>query len=156
MNKKFEKQIRFLQRRLSPEGYAGLHLTIGALIVLICGCCFGALAEDVSENEPIVQIDQQVAIWFNQHATPPITRVVSSRSTASFASSLKRDSSGSLACGSEKSCDCFVVASGRMADSVGGQNYENQRTKFPPTIAADFSPSDSPARPDARAQHVDL
>ena len=27
--KRFERQIHFLQKRLSPEGYAGLHLTIG-------------------------------------------------------------------------------------------------------------------------------
>jgi hypothetical protein len=29
---RFEKQIRFLQNQLSPEGYAGLHLTVGVFI----------------------------------------------------------------------------------------------------------------------------
>jgi undecaprenyl-diphosphatase len=69
------KPIRFLQNRLSPEGYAGLHLTVGVLLVLICGWCFGAIAEDVSEGDPIVQLDQQVAVWFHQQATPAITHV---------------------------------------------------------------------------------
>ncbi|MEP7015871.1 MAG: phosphatase PAP2 family protein [Verrucomicrobiota bacterium] len=72
---RFEKQIRFLQSRLSPEGYAGLHLTIGVLVVLISGWCFGAIAEDVVENDPIVQMDQRIAVWFNQHATSAITEI---------------------------------------------------------------------------------
>jgi membrane-associated phospholipid phosphatase len=74
--RRFEKQIRFLQNRLSPEGYAGLHLTVGVLVVLVCGWCFGAIAEDVFEGDPIVQIDQQVAHWFHQHATPAVTHVM--------------------------------------------------------------------------------
>ena len=73
---KLQRLVWFLQKRLSPEGYAGLHLTVGVLVVLICGYCFGAIAEDVWENDPIVQVDHQIAVWFNQHATPPVTRIV--------------------------------------------------------------------------------
>ena len=73
--KRYEKPIRFLRNRLSPEGYAGLHLTIGVFVVLLCGWCFGAIAEDVSEGDPIVHLDQQVAVWFHQHATPRATEV---------------------------------------------------------------------------------
>ena len=72
---RFQKQIRFLQNRLSPAGYAGLHLTIGALVVLICGLCFGEIAEDVSHGDPIVQVDRHVAVWFHQHASPAVTQV---------------------------------------------------------------------------------
>jgi membrane-associated phospholipid phosphatase len=72
---RFHKQIRFLQNRLSPQGYAGLHLTVGVLVVLICGCCFGEIAEDVSHGDPIVQVDRQVAVWFHQHASPTVTQV---------------------------------------------------------------------------------
>ncbi len=71
---RFQKQIRFLQDRLSPQGYAGLHLTVGVLVVLICGCCFGEIAEDVSHGDPIVQVDRHVAVWFHQHAAPTITQ----------------------------------------------------------------------------------
>jgi undecaprenyl-diphosphatase len=73
--KRYQKPIRFLRNRLSPEGYAGLHLTIGVLVVLLCGWCFGAIAEDVSTGDPIVQLDQQVAVWFHQHATATVTEV---------------------------------------------------------------------------------
>jgi membrane-associated phospholipid phosphatase len=73
--KRYERSIRFLRNRLSPAGYAGLHLTIGVFVVLLSGWCFGAIAEDVSEGDPIVQLDQQVAVWFHQHATPPLTEV---------------------------------------------------------------------------------
>jgi len=72
---RFQKQIRFLQNRLSPEGYAGLHLTVGVLVVLICGLYFGEIAEDVSRNDPIVHVDQRVAVWFHQHASSTITLI---------------------------------------------------------------------------------
>ena len=72
---RFQKPIRFLQNRLSPHGYAGLHLTVGVLVVLICGWCFGEIAEDVSHGDPIVQVDRQVAVWFHQHASPTVTQV---------------------------------------------------------------------------------
>jgi undecaprenyl-diphosphatase len=73
--KRYEKPIRFLRNRLSPEGYAGLHLTIGTFVVLLCGGLFGAIAEDVSEGDPIVQLDQKVAVWFHDHAAAIITEV---------------------------------------------------------------------------------
>jgi undecaprenyl-diphosphatase len=72
---RFQKPIRYLQNRLTPQGYAGLHLTVGVLVVLICGWCFGEIAEDVSHGDPIVQVDRQVAVWFHQHASPTITQV---------------------------------------------------------------------------------
>ena len=52
-----------------------MHLTVGVLVVLICGWCFGEIAEDVSHGDPIVQIDRQVAVWFHQHASPTVTQV---------------------------------------------------------------------------------
>jgi membrane-associated phospholipid phosphatase len=69
---RFQKQIRFLQDRFSRKGYAGLHLTIGVLVVLLSGWCFGAIAEDVSNEDPIVQIDARVTLWFHQETKPPI------------------------------------------------------------------------------------
>src|SRR2546429_418050 len=53
---RFEKQRQFLQNRLSPEGYAGLHLTIGVLVVLLAGWWFGAIAEDLSSENPLVAL----------------------------------------------------------------------------------------------------
>jgi hypothetical protein len=45
-----EQLIQFLQRRLSPGYYAGLHLTIGVLIILLASWWFGAVADDLSPN----------------------------------------------------------------------------------------------------------
>src|SRR5216110_715540 len=73
-NQRFEKQRQFLQNRLSPEGYAGLHLTIG-VFVLLAGWGFGAIAEDLSPDNPLVLFDQRVAVWFHQHATTTLTHV---------------------------------------------------------------------------------
>lgn len=73
--KRFDRQIRFLQKRLSPEGHAGLHLTIGVLIIVLAGWWFGDIAEDLGPNEPLVLLDQRIALWFHQHATPAITHV---------------------------------------------------------------------------------
>src|SRR5258707_718205 len=74
-NQRFEKQRQFLQNRLSPEGYAGLHLTIGVLVVLLAGWRFGAIAEDLSPDNPLMLFDQRVAVWFHQHATTTLTNV---------------------------------------------------------------------------------
>src|SRR5256886_15016794 len=74
-NPRFEKQKEFLHNRLSPEGYAGLHLTIGVLVFLLAGWCFGAIAEDLSPDNPLVLFDQRVAVWFHQHATTTLTHV---------------------------------------------------------------------------------
>ena len=74
-SQRFEKQRQFLQNRLSPEGYAGLHLTIGVLVVLLAGWWFGAIAEDLSPDHPLVLFDQRVAVWFHQHATTTLTNV---------------------------------------------------------------------------------
>src|SRR5438094_6612887 len=74
-NQRFAKQRQFLRNRLSPEGYAGLHLTIGVLVVLLAGWGFGAIAEDLSPDNPLVLFDQRVAVWFHQHTTTTPTHV---------------------------------------------------------------------------------
>lgn len=72
--RRFDAQIQFLQRRLSPAGYLGLHLTVGALIIIAAGWCFGGIVEDILTDAPLTLIDTQVAAWFHDHATPPVTR----------------------------------------------------------------------------------
>jgi membrane-associated phospholipid phosphatase len=75
MTNLIKQSIRFLQNRLSPEGYAGLHLTMGVVVILLAGWWFGAVAEDLSPDDPLVSTDQRVALWFHQHATPLIINV---------------------------------------------------------------------------------
>jgi len=74
IRRRFEPQIRFLQERLTPEGYLGLHLTVGAVIILLSCWWFGGIVQDLLARDPLVVVDQRVAIWFNEHATPGITQ----------------------------------------------------------------------------------
>jgi membrane-associated phospholipid phosphatase len=73
--RRFARQIRFLQARLSPEGYLGLHLTIGLLVILAAGWWFGDIAEDMSRNAATRLLDDRVAFWFHEHATPALTHI---------------------------------------------------------------------------------
>jgi membrane-associated phospholipid phosphatase len=73
LSRRFERQIRFLKHRLSPEEYLGLHLTMGALALIAGVWLFGAIAEDVVTNDPLTIIDRQVALWLHSHGTPQRT-----------------------------------------------------------------------------------
>jgi membrane-associated phospholipid phosphatase len=73
MPERFARQIRFLQARLSPEGYLGLHLTIGLLVIIVAGWCFSEIAEDVSRNAATRLLDERVTSWFHEHATLALT-----------------------------------------------------------------------------------
>ncbi len=64
----------FLRARFSLEGYLGLHLTMGALVLMLCAFIFGNIAEDVVTADKITMLDLQVSQWFHSHATPPLTR----------------------------------------------------------------------------------
>lgn len=75
MRRRFARQIRFLQARLSPEGYLGLHLTIGLLVILTAGWWFGDITEDMSRNAATRLLDDGVASWFHEHATPALTHI---------------------------------------------------------------------------------
>lgn len=68
--------LAFLRARLSPQGYLGLHLTVGALALMLAVIVFGNIAEDVVTLDPITLLDTQVSQWFHVHATPPLTRLM--------------------------------------------------------------------------------
>ena len=76
MHQRFAAQIQFLKDRLSPEGYLGLHLTVGALLLIVAAWLFGIIAEDVATGEPLTLVDQAVAAWFHERATPGLTQVM--------------------------------------------------------------------------------
>lgn len=72
--RRFAPQIQFLQDRLTPGGYLGLHLTAGVLVIVLASWWLGGIAEDLLTHDPLVVVDQQVAVWFNAHAAPAVTR----------------------------------------------------------------------------------
>ncbi|MEP7276410.1 MAG: bifunctional DedA family/phosphatase PAP2 family protein [Betaproteobacteria bacterium] len=65
--------FEFLRARLSPTGYLGLHLTMGAVILIGAGWLFGAIAEDVVNGDPLTVVDSQIAAWFHARAAPTLT-----------------------------------------------------------------------------------
>jgi membrane-associated phospholipid phosphatase len=75
IRRRFARPIRFVQARLSPEGYLGLHLTVGLLVILAAGWWFGDIAEDMSRNAGTRLLDNRVASWFHEHATPALTHI---------------------------------------------------------------------------------
>jgi undecaprenyl-diphosphatase len=69
-------QIEFLQARLSPQGYLGLHLTLGAIVLIGASWLFGGIAQDVIAGDPLTVVDVQVFDWFQKHATPTLTQLM--------------------------------------------------------------------------------
>jgi len=73
--RRFERPLRFLRARLSPEGYLGLHLTIGLLVIVAAGWWFADIAEDMSRNAATRALDDYIKSWFVVHATPLLTTI---------------------------------------------------------------------------------
>lgn len=69
-------QIAFIRARLSPDGYLGLQLTAGGLILLGASWLFGGIAEDVVTGDPLTIVDWQLAQWFHAHSTPFLTQAM--------------------------------------------------------------------------------
>jgi undecaprenyl-diphosphatase len=61
----------FLRQRLSPQGYLGIHLTLGLIIGFISFRLFAVIAEIVLESEAVAQFDQALvsALHHNAHPT---------------------------------------------------------------------------------------
>jgi membrane-associated phospholipid phosphatase len=70
LQRRFPRQFSFLQARLAPEGLFGLHLTIGAVILVGAGWLFGGIAEDLITGDPLILVDELISEWFRSHATP--------------------------------------------------------------------------------------
>lgn len=73
LRRRFAPQLEFLFDRLSPNGYLGLHLTVGVLLIIGASWLFGGIAQDVVAGDPLTVIDQNVAAWFHGRQTPGLT-----------------------------------------------------------------------------------
>jgi undecaprenyl-diphosphatase len=81
-NERWRERIpAFVRARFSPEGALGLHLTIGAFLLIAATWIFGDLAEDVATADSITVIDLNLANWLHAHASPISTRVMLAVST---------------------------------------------------------------------------
>ncbi len=74
--RRFASQIQFLEKRFSPHGYFGLHLTVGTVILIAASWLFGGIAEDVLTGDRLVRVDRKVAVWFSEHATPGLDALI--------------------------------------------------------------------------------
>jgi undecaprenyl-diphosphatase len=73
---KNSKVITFLKNRLSPEGYLGLHLTVGLTLSIMCVWIFGELAEGVVTGEPIATVDKWVLNHVLYFRTPSLNIIM--------------------------------------------------------------------------------
>jgi undecaprenyl-diphosphatase len=64
-----QRQLRHVQARFSPDGWLGLHLTVGVIVIFACAIAFAEIARRSGAHEPIALLDAQVADWFHSHAT---------------------------------------------------------------------------------------
>jgi membrane protein DedA with SNARE-associated domain/membrane-associated phospholipid phosphatase len=73
LKERYDAQLRWLFRRLTPGQYLGLHLTLGLAAAAGCLWLFGGLAEDVFTSDPLVRFDRSVADYLHASATPALT-----------------------------------------------------------------------------------
>ena len=73
IRERYDSQLGWLLRRLTPGQYLGLHLTLGLAFAAGCLWLFGGLAEDVVTNDPLVRFDKAVADYLHGVATPALT-----------------------------------------------------------------------------------
>lgn len=76
LRRRFNPQIAFIEARLSPQGYLGLSVTMGALILIGASWLFGGVAEDVVTGDPLTIVDVWIATWLHQHASPLLTQLM--------------------------------------------------------------------------------
>jgi len=66
---RFAVDIDWLQQRLSPQGYLGIHLTVGILLLLAAAAIFTGSIQALGTRDFFVAADLKVARWFENHAT---------------------------------------------------------------------------------------
>jgi membrane-associated phospholipid phosphatase len=73
LRSRYDRQLLWLRRRLTPGEYLGLHLTLGLLAAVGCLGLFGRLAEDTVNNDPLASFDQRAATTVHELRTPALT-----------------------------------------------------------------------------------
>lgn len=70
LRRRFPRLLRFLGHRLSPEGYLGLHLTLGLALLLAALWLFVALAGAFGDDGGLARIDRAVVGSLERGASP--------------------------------------------------------------------------------------
>jgi undecaprenyl-diphosphatase len=69
--------VEFIRARLSPTGYLGLHFTVGLIALVALAWLFGGVTQDIFAQDPLVVVDQKVALFIAQHHTFALDSVAS-------------------------------------------------------------------------------
>jgi membrane-associated phospholipid phosphatase len=72
--RRWERNVRFLQARLSPSGYMGLHLTIGMLAIIVSCWCFDEIAESIAGEGTLAEVDAHAVAFAQSYASPAVTQ----------------------------------------------------------------------------------
>ena len=70
LQRRFPRQLSFVQARLSPKGLFGLYLTIGAVVLAGAAWIFGGISEDLISGDPLVLVDAFISEWLRSHPAP--------------------------------------------------------------------------------------
>lgn len=69
LRQRYPRIWSFLEERLSPDNYLGIHLTLGLLLSLAALNIFADITGDVVEQDDLTQFDQALATALYQNAT---------------------------------------------------------------------------------------
>jgi membrane-associated protein len=86
--------VELIRARLSPTGYLalirkcavkrrtfgsrlGLHFTVGLIALLALAWLFGGVTQDIFAQDPLVHVDQRVALFIAQHQTLALDSIAS-------------------------------------------------------------------------------
>jgi len=72
-----EPFLEFIRARLSPTGYLGVHFTLGLIALISFAWLFGGVTQDIFAQDPLVHVDQRVALFVAQHHTFALDSVAS-------------------------------------------------------------------------------
>jgi undecaprenyl-diphosphatase len=73
---RYQRQVRFLSRRFSPESVVGLSLTISLILVVVLGVAFALLLRTVLGEQALMRVDQPVHRFFVDNHDPTLSRVM--------------------------------------------------------------------------------
>ena len=71
--KRWARHVRFLQARLSPTGYMGLHLTVGMVAIILSCWCFNEIAEGITGDGILPSLDHRAALLVQSYESPGVT-----------------------------------------------------------------------------------
>ncbi len=63
-----------MQPTIQPATRLGLHLALGASLLLVAAWLFGAIAEDIVTGDRLTLVDVAAAQWLHRHASAGLTR----------------------------------------------------------------------------------